>query len=112
MNHDWVWGPDNPTLDKAASLAVEIRDADPDHLEALLRNWLGGLNHDPGQDGHYRGGYGVRILSRGSGSAHLVFTSGGQDVAESLGDGVDTFCEQVLQPLSTVSVVWTELPLH
>lgn len=112
MNYDWVWGPDNPVLDKAASLSVTLRDADPDQFEVLLAAWLDGLSNGAENGQYFRGGWSVQIITHDGGSADLVFTSGGQDVADSLGHGVDTFYEQVLQPLSTVSVVWTELPLH
>ncbi len=112
MNYNWVWGPDNPVLDKAASLSMTLRDADPGHLAALLTTWLDGLSFSPESDHYFWGGWSVRIVDHHGGSAELVFTSGGQDVAESLGDGVDSFYEQVLHPLSTASVVWTELPLN
>lgn len=112
MNHDWVWGPDNPVLDKAASLEMRLSGADETQLEPLLDGWLRGLGFDA-ESGHYfQGGWSVEIAACSGGSASMVFTSGGQDVAESLEYAVDTFHEQVLQPLTAGTVEWTELPLH
>jgi len=78
-----------------------------------LRDWLCRLqSDDDGPGSYYEGGYAVRILAQDAGSVRIIFTSGGQDVAESLGYGVKKFHEQVLQPLTTASVSWTELPLE
>ena len=112
MNYGWVWGPGNPMLDKAASLDMKLSGADEAQLEPLLDAWLAGLSLDPGSGHYFWGGWSVEVVARGGGSASLVFTSGGQDVAESLEHGVDTFHDQVLEPLSAGSVEWTELPLH
>ncbi|MGA7203062.1 MAG: hypothetical protein WBX27_00365 [Specibacter sp.] len=111
MNHGWVWGPSNPYLDKSASLLMTLRGAPAEQFQPLLRSWLGGLTRDD-QSGRYGwGGYSVHILAQEEGSADIVFTSGGQDVAESLGDAVEEFHLKVLQSLSSASVTWTELPL-
>lgn len=112
MNYGWVWGPDNPVLDKAASLEMHLSGADESPFQLLLDGWLKGLSFDADSGHHFQGGWSVQIVARGPGSASMVFTSGGQDVAESLEYAVDTFHEQVLEPLSAGSVKWTELPLH
>lgn len=112
MNFAWVWGPDNPTLDKVARLAMNLRGADPDKLETLLERWLDGLGYDAERGHYFQGGFSVEVQARGNGTADIVFVSGGQDVAESLGDAVDEFYEQVLQHLTTASVTWTEQPLE
>ncbi len=112
MNHSWVWGPDNPLLEKAASLEMELSGADESQLGPLLDGWLAGLSLDPDTGHYFWGGWSVEVVARGGGSASMVFTSGGQDVAESLEHGVDTFFEQVLEPLSMGRVEWTELPLR
>ncbi|MDD0858603.1 hypothetical protein NHF46_14255 [Arthrobacter alpinus] len=105
-------GPDNPYLDKVASLAMNLRGADPEKLEALLERWLAGLEYDAEHGHYFHGGFSVEVQDRGNGTAQIVFTSGGQDVAESLGYAVDEFYEQVLQHLTTASVTWTEQPLE
>ncbi|ALE06463.1 hypothetical protein AL755_15000 [Arthrobacter sp. ERGS1:01] len=113
MNYSWVWGPDNRDLDKTASLAMTLRDAPPGQFAPLLRDWLGSLQSDDATSGnYYEGGYGVWILDRDDRGARIIFTSGGQDVADSLGYGVEKFYEQVLQPLTEGAVTWTELPLE
>ena len=112
MNYGWVWGPDNPRLEKVASLEMRLSGSDESQLEPLLAGWLAGLSFDPDGGHYFWGGWSVEVVARGGGSASMVFTSGGQDVAESLEHGVDTFFEQVLEPLSAGSVEWTELPLR
>ena len=112
MNFGWVWGPDNPDLAKVARLAMKLRGAEPDKLEALLNSWLAGLNYDAERGHYFQGGFSVEVQSRGNGTAEIVFVSGGQDVADSLGYAVDEFYEQVLQYLTTASVTWTERPLE
>jgi hypothetical protein len=111
MNHDWVWGPANRDLDKSASLLMRLREAPPGQFQALLREWLGHLTWDARSGRYGWGGYVVQILAQDGGNADIVFTSSGQDVAESLGDAVEQFYRLVLQPLTTASVTWTELPL-
>lgn len=112
MNYGWVWGPGNPLLEKTASLEMNLSGADELLLKPLLDGWLAGLSLDPDSGHYFWGGWSVEVVARGGGSASLVFTSGGQDVAESLEHGVDTFHDQVLEPLSAGSVEWTELPLR
>lgn len=116
MNHDWVWGPDNPRLEKAARLSVQIHGASPAPLGELLQRWLDTLTRDAG-GGWFRGGWAVDVVSHQGGSAELVLSSGGQDVADSLQDAADSFHEQVLEPLELDplmpgTVTWTELPLR
>jgi hypothetical protein len=111
MNFGWVWGPDNQFLDKSASLVMTLRDAPAEQFQSLLRSWLGGLTQDEESGRYGWGGYAVHILAQDGGSADIVFTSGGQDVADSLGDAVEEFYRVVLRPLTTASVTWTELPL-
>ena len=112
MNFGWVWGPDNPRLDKVASLAMNLRGADPEQLDLLLDGWLDGLEYDVERGRYFQGGFSVDVQGRGNGTAGIVFTSGGQDVADSLGDAVDMFCDSVLERLDTAEVTWTELPLE
>lgn len=112
MNFGWVWGPDNPRLDKVARLALNLRGADQAKLDDLLDGWLEGLEHDA-ESGHYfQGGFSVEVLSRSIGTADIVFASGGEDVADSLGYAVDGFYEKVLQHLTGAMATWTELPLE
>ncbi|MBP2414076.1 hypothetical protein JOF48_002875 [Arthrobacter stackebrandtii] len=112
MNFGWVWGPDNPLLDKVARLALNLRGADPEALDALLGSWLAGLDNDGERGRYFQGGFGVEVLSQGSGAADIVFSSGGQDVADSLGYAVDSFCDDVLRHLTAGTATWTELPLE
>lgn len=112
MNFGWVWGPDNPRLEKKASLALELRGADPAQLNDLLDSWLEELIHDQNSGFYYEGGFSVEIRSRGEGSADIIFASGGQDVADSLSDVVDSFHDGVLEQLDTAEVTWTELALE
>lgn len=112
MNYGWVWGPDNPRLEKVASLEMRLSGADEAQLGPLLEGWLAGLSFDPDGGHYFRGGWSVKTVTREQGSVSLLFTSGGQDVADSLEHAVDTFYEQVLEPLSAGAVEWTELPLH
>ncbi|WP_157884101.1 hypothetical protein [Arthrobacter alpinus] len=115
MNYNWIWGPENPLLDKTAKLCLQIHDVNPDRFGDLLRQWLATLTCDEG--GWFRGGWAVDVVAHERGSAELLFSSGGQDVADSLQDGVDSFHDQVLAPLSPDpltpgTVSWTELPLR
>ncbi|MGB3302161.1 hypothetical protein [Gordonia sp. (in: high G+C Gram-positive bacteria)] len=112
MNMDWIWGPDNPGLRKKASLAMMLRGADPAQLDALLNDWLASLSREEGSNVFSGGGCSVELLAAGDGGADMVFSSGGQDVAESLGYVVDCFYEKVLVSLDTAEVTWTELPLE
>lgn len=115
MNYSWIWGPDNPLLEKTASLSLQIQDANPERLADLLQQWLATLTHSA--NGWFQGGWAVDVVSHERGSAELIFSSGGQDVADSLQDGVDLFHDQVLapldlDPLTAGTVCWTELPLR
>lgn len=112
MNFGWVWGQDNLLLDKKASLALKLRGADAAQLNDLLDSWLDELIHDEESGSYYEGGFSVQVVSRGQGSADMIFASGGQDVADSLGDAVDGFHDSVLEQLDTAEVTWTELPLE
>ncbi|AIY00812.1 hypothetical protein ART_1213 [Arthrobacter sp. PAMC 25486] len=112
MNFGWVWGPNNMELDKKASLALKLRGADPAQLNELLDGWLEELIHDEESGSYYQGGFSVEVQSRGQGSADIIFASGGQDVADSLGYAVDGFHDSVLEQLDTAEVTWTELPLE
>ena len=111
MNYDWVWGPDNRDLDKAATLALTLRGAGPEQLDELLDTWLEALSFDRESGCHYQGGFSVEIQARGPGTLDALFSSGGQDVAESLLWAVDEFHLQVASRLDTADVVWTEIPL-
>ena len=114
MNYEWVWGPDNPELSKVARLvmSLELAAQEQEELESRLESWLTRLSKDSGSNRWYSGGCGIQVLARGAGSARIEFSSGGQDVAESLQAGVDVFYDQVLEPLRTAKVTWTELPLE
>lgn len=114
LNYSWVWGPDNPELSKVARLAIIVESAPQEQagLESLLETWLTGLSKDSQSNRWYLGGCGIEVLARGARSVQIEFSSGGQDVAESLQAGVDTFSDQVLEPLRTAKVTWTELPLE
>lgn len=112
MNYPWVWGPENRELDKSATLAMKLRGADPQQLDELLDTWLADFSFDAASGCHYQGGFSVDIQARGPGTMDALFSSGGQDVAESLGWAVDDFHDQVLKLLDTADVAWTELPLE
>lgn len=112
MNYGWVWGPENPRLDKVARLGLTLRGAGPEQLDLLLDGWLDGLEYDVEHGTYFQGGFSVEVQSRGNGRVDIEFTSGGQDVAESLGYAVDEFCDSVLEQLDAVEVTWTELPLQ
>lgn len=45
-------------------------------------------------------------------NADMIFTSRGQNDADSLGHAVDEFHGSILEPLDTAEVTWTELPLE
>ncbi|MEV8144251.1 hypothetical protein [Specibacter sp. NPDC078709] len=113
MNYSWVWAPENPELIKVARLvmSLELAPQEQDELEPLLEKWLDGLNRDFATNHWYSGGCGFQLLAREEDSVQILFSSGGQDVADSLQAGVDTFYDQVLKPLHTARVTWTELPL-
>lgn len=99
-------------LKKVASLEMHLCGADESQLGPLLDAWLAGLSFDPGTGHYIWGGFSVKYVARGGASVALVFTSGGQDMADSLERGVDTVYEQVHERLSAGTVAWTELPLH
>lgn len=114
MNYSWVWGPENLELSKVARLVMrlELTPAKQEELEPLLEKWLGSLNTGTASNHWFSGGCAFDMLARGENSIKIMFSSGGQDAADSLQTGVDTFYDQVLKPLRTAKVTWTELPLE
>ena len=111
MNMDWVWSRKrNRRRHKTATVRVTVNAADPLELKQHFTDWAAHL-HGPDSNGVFvHGGWSCQLERIDGGTLVLRFSSGGEDVADSLDYGIQWFSGAVLEPIPTSTVVWEELP--
>lgn len=111
MNMDWVWSrKHNRRLRKTATVRATVTAEDPLELQQRFNDWSAHLR-GPDSDGVFvHGGWSCQLERFGGDTLVLRFSSGGEDVADSLDDGIQWFSGAVLEPIPTSTVVWEELP--
>lgn len=113
MNMDWVWSRKyNRRLQKTATVRGTVIAEDPLELKQRFSDWSAHLR-GPDSDGVFvQPGWSCQLERFDGNTLVLCFSSGGEDVADSLNYGIQWFSGAVLQAIPSSTVTWGELPLH
>lgn len=106
---DWVWGPANPDLTGVARLRATVSHPKPHQAERKIDAWFASFDVGEG-DSRWQGGWAVTALSRAKTHVVLELVSGGQDVAESLTDAIDSLYDAVGDDETKIS--WEPQPIE
>lgn len=98
---DWVWGAANRGLKGVATLRATISNPASKVAERKVDAWLALFELGEG-DSRWRGGWSVEVTSRSAKHVVLELVSGGQDVADSLTDAIESLQDAVLGDGTTI----------
>lgn len=113
MNVKWVWSRQHTRgRRRTATVRATVVAEDPSELRQRLKDWVAHLHGPDNNDIFVHGGCFCQRERMNGGTLVLLFSSGGEDVADSLDYGIQWFSGAVLKPIPSSTVTWEELPLH